>query len=224
MPDHLLHQLSVDEIARHCRDEARLHREQESLEAQDEQAWQAIQKQYRGLILTWLQSADHLPLAAEEAEDLLQNTLEKFWRTLGNRPNLSITGRFAHVGALLKYLRQCAVTAQLDARRQASRRERLNQRLILEAETAHTAGGSRSLFEQGHLEHLYQEEQLQKVRHWLHNEVEDEMEKLVLRLSYEQALKPADIAASYPQQFATVDEVRKIKERVLKRARRAFLV
>jgi RNA polymerase sigma factor (sigma-70 family) len=233
MVDSLVSRLSSEEVARHCREEARRNRERESgycfelfrraLEAQDEGAWQAIQEQYRGMVLNWLQTAAHHRLAAEEAEDLLQNTLEKFWRTLGNRRKLAIAERFAHVGALLKYLRQCAVTAQLDARRQAQRRDRLNQILIIEAETAGSATGGNAFFEQRHLEHLYQEEQLQKVRRWLHSEVEDELEKLVLQLSYEQALKPADIAAGYPQQFASVHEVRQIKERVLKRARRALL-
>lgn len=225
--------LSSEEVARRCREEARRHREQESgycfelfrraLEAQDEWAWQAIQEQYRGMILSWLQMASHHGLAAEEAEDLLQNTLEKFWRTLGSQRKFLISERFAHVGALLKYLRQCAVTTQLDARRQAKRWQRLNQTLVIEAETAHAAGGQSAMFEQRHIDHLYQEEQLQQVQRWLRMEVTDELERLVLQLSYEQELKPADIAARYPHQFADVQVVRQIKERVLKRARRALV-
>jgi RNA polymerase sigma factor (sigma-70 family) len=231
--DSLTSRLSSEEIARHCREEARRLREQESgycfelfrraLEAQDEWAWQAIQEQYRGMILNWLQTAAHHRLAAEEAEDLLQNTLEKFWRTLGRRRNLAIAERFAHVGALLKYLRQCAVTAQLDANRQTKRWERLTHTLAREAETARPNSSHTTVFEQSHADYLYQEEQLQKVQRWFQAEVEDELEKLVIQLSYEQELKPADIAAHYPQQFASVHQVRQIKERVLKRARRALL-
>jgi RNA polymerase sigma factor (sigma-70 family) len=232
MVDSLTSRLSSEEVARRCREEAGRHREQEvgycfelfrrALETQDEWAWRAIQEQYRNLILNWLQTAAHYRLAAEEAEDLLQNTLEKFWRTLGNRRQAAIGERFAHIGALLKYLRQCAVTAHLDARRQTRRWERINQTLAREAETELDASGRTALFEQGHIEYLHQEAQLQKVQRWIHSEVDDELEKLVLQLSYEQELKPADIAARYPQQFASVHEVRQIKERILKRARRAL--
>jgi RNA polymerase sigma factor (sigma-70 family) len=231
--DSLTSRLSSEEIARHCQEEARRQRDQESgycfelfrraLEAEDEWAWQAIQEQYRGMILNWLHTAAHHRLAAEEAEDLLQNTLEKFWRTLGRRRNLAIAERFAHVGALLKYLRQCAVTAQLDARRQTKRWERLTHTLAREAETARPTSGHTTHFDHSHIEYLYQEEQLQKVQRWLQAEVADELERLVIQLSYEQELKPADIAARYPQQFASVHEVRQIKERILKRARRALL-
>jgi hypothetical protein len=44
----------------------------------------------------------------------------------------------------------------------------------------------------------------------------------VLRLSYTDDLSPAEIAARFPDRFAAAADVRQIKERVLRRARRAL--
>ncbi|MCI0399406.1 MAG: sigma-70 family RNA polymerase sigma factor [Chloroflexi bacterium] len=232
MPDYSLRQLTVEEIARRCRQEAQRKREQElgycfelfrrALEGQDQLAWRAIQEQYRALVLGWLHTAAGKRLALEEVEDLLQNTLERFWRSLSRRPQ-PVADHFAHVGALLKYLHQCAVTSLLDARRQARKRELVRQALAAGLDVSQHMAGSDSIAEPGNPDQLQQLEQLQKVQEWLRTEVGDDLDRLVLQLSYEQDLKPAEIAARYPNLFSSTQEVYRIKERVLKRARRALL-
>ncbi|MEW5987599.1 MAG: sigma-70 family RNA polymerase sigma factor [Chloroflexota bacterium] len=213
--------LSLDEIIRQCREEARRSREQEigycfelfrrALQGSDEVAWAAIDHQYRPLVLTWVRQ--RAPDQADE-EDLAQESFHHFWRSLSpHAPHLG--DRFAHVGHLLNYLKQCATTATLDYWRQTERQARLQRTLELaeshEIVTRLTPEGD---WEQADL--------LGRLRAWVEAHVTDVQEKLVLSASFENGLSPADVARHYPQVFADAAEVRRVKERVLKRIGRAF--
>lgn len=221
-----LSQRSIYEIIRGCQEEARQTRSEETgfcyelfrraLEEQDSTAWTAIEQQYRRLILSWI-LARSPGLDSEEADIVAQDTLSKFWHTLSKNP-IVVRERFEHVGALLGYLRQCAVTTLLDRRRRAQRQERLQARLqAAEAQASHPATPHNIA-----LERLYHQEQLEHVRHWVETQVKDPQERLVLHLSYSVGMTPAEIADSYPDRFPDVQAVHRIKERVLKRARRAL--
>jgi hypothetical protein len=76
--------------------------------------------------------------------------------------------------------------------------------------------------EQDLVERLEQEQLLQQIRVWIQSHVTDAEERQVLYLSYQVGLSPAQIADRYPDQFPEAQQVRRIKERILKRARRAF--
>jgi hypothetical protein len=71
-------------------------------------------------------------------------------------------------------------------------------------------------------ERLVQEQLLQRVRTWIQANVTDSQERLVLSLSYQAGLSPGEIADRYPQEFPDAQAVRRVKERILKRARRAL--
>jgi RNA polymerase sigma factor (sigma-70 family) len=219
--------LHLEQVAAGCRVEAERNRRDElgycfelfrrALEQRDHAAWEAVAFQYHRLILGWVHGVG-LP-ADDMAEDIAREAFERFWRTLAGRCN-PLTERFPHVGALLKYLRQCAVTTVLDRRRSERQRERLVEqaqrafRLDLPIERAG---------EDDVVDRLARNEQLTQVRAWIAAEVSDPLEQLVLRLSYNQDLSPAEIATRYPEQFVDAALVRQIKERVLRRARRALL-
>ncbi len=217
---------SVYEIIRACQEEARQTRSQEkgycyelfrrAIEEQDDAAWTAIEQQYNRLILSWVLNRSP-GMASEDAEAAAQEALSKFWRTLTRRSE-PIAERFNHVGGLLGYLKQCAVTSLIDRQRQAQRQTRLQERL------QQTARGA--LFQSGPQEstvaQLAREERLQQIRNWIASQVTDPQERLILRLTYEEELTPAQIASGYPQVFPDAHTVRRVKERVLKRARRAL--
>ncbi|NJM08427.1 sigma-70 family RNA polymerase sigma factor [Candidatus Gracilibacteria bacterium] len=219
---------SLEQVAAGCRAEAERSRSTElgycfelfrrALEQLDQAAWQAVVAQYQRLILRWLHGVG---LSTDDtlAEDVAHEVIERFWRTLAGRCT-PLTARFPHVGALLKYMRQCAVTTVLDRRRS----ERQRERLLEQAQHAYqldlpvaTAG------EDDIVERIARSEQLHRVRAWVKAEVGDPLEQLVLRLSYSDDLSPAEIASRYPEHFADAALVRQIKERVLRRARRALL-
>jgi RNA polymerase sigma factor (sigma-70 family) len=226
MPEHLLRQMNLDEIIQGCRFEAGLPRSQETgyclelfrraVEEQEQMAWSAIDDQYKGLMLRWLSDcAPELP--RQEAEDIAPEAWRKFWQAL-TRSNVPLTDRFAHVGALLKYLKQCTLSVFYEQQRRLRRHEQVNQPLSPEQQAVLACHES----EEELLARLDRETLLQAVRKWIDNCITDPQEQRILSLSYEQGLTPIEIAASYPQEFPDAQTVRRLKERVLKRARRAL--
>lgn len=218
-------QLSLAEIVRRCQEEARLTRDKEqghcfelfqrALGDRQPGAWEALQQQYHRLVLGWLHKAGDL--MPEEVDDLAHDAWEKFWRSLSRRAD-DLSAHFQHVGALLNYLHQCAITTLLDQQRRQQRQDRLLARLgELQANVPTPVTPADAA-----LNELQRAERLAQAQQWAASQISDPQEKLVLVLSFEQDLSPADIAAQYPHEFPDVQTVRRIKERLLKRARRAL--
>ena len=228
MPTQTLSDLTLPQVIDHCADEAQRDRAAEigycfelfrrALEERLDGAWSAIEQQYGRLILTWLyKSTAGAGLDPEQAEELKIQALAKFWRSLTKRP-MHLASRFDHVGALLRYLNQCAVTTVLDQRRKEQRHARLQEKLQKERNALPYQPGP----SQDSLDRVHREERVAQVFAWFRREVSDPQEQLLLHLSFEQDMTPAQIADAYPDHFADVKEVRRIKERVLKRAKRAL--
>jgi RNA polymerase sigma factor (sigma-70 family) len=226
MPEHLLRQMNLDEIIQGCRFEAGLPRGQETgyclelfrraVEEQEQMAWLAIDDQYKGLILRWLNNCSP-ELPRQEVEDIAPEAWRKFWQAL-TRSNVPLTDRFAHVGALLKYLKQCTLSVFYEQQRRQRRHEQVNQPLPPEEQAFSPCHES----EEELLTRLDRETLLQAVQKWIDRCVTDPQEQRILSLSYEQGLTPVEIAADYPQEFPDAQTVRRLKERILKRARRAL--
>lgn len=225
MADRSLHKLSLDRVAAGCRDEAGRPRHDElgycfelfrrALDEGDPGAWQAIAGQYHYLLLGWVHAASVGDQSA--ADEAAREALERFWRTLAGRPG-PLAGRFAHTGALLKYLQQCALSTALDRRRRDGRRERLLGRL----QAADSLAVAEPAPDEVAIERIERGEQLARVRAWVAG-LDDPAERLVVQLSYVDGLSPAEIAAGHPGEFVDAAAVRQIKERVLRRARRALI-
>ena len=56
--------------------------------------------------------------------------------------------------------------------------------------------------------------------HWLRQQLEDDQEYKVIHSSFVLGLKPREIAAQFPESFHDVQEVYRLKERVINRLRR----
>jgi RNA polymerase sigma factor (sigma-70 family) len=222
-----LTRLPLEAVAAGCRAEAQRRQRQEAgycfelfrraLEGAEQDAWQSVSAQYHRLILEWVYAVRAPTDAIDEAEDVAYEAIERFWRTLSGRCN-PLAGRFPHVGALLKYLQQCVVTTVLDRRRQARRDARRAALASAEASLREGVPGPESEVIEG----VDRSALLARVRAWVDANVSDPAEQLVLRLSYTDDLSPAEIAARFPDRFADAADVRQIKERVLRRARRAL--
>lgn len=221
-----LHHLSTEAIIQGCQDESNQFRTQETgyclelfrraLEEHEHSAWLAIDEQYRRLILHWI--CDCSPnLPQEEIEQIVPETLPRFWQSLA-RSTVPLTRRFTHVGAVLKYLKCCAISVLRDHERRLHRVERVRKRLAATDQIIPVQVET----EQELLTKIEREQLLQLVRGWVKTHVTDEHERLVLCLSYEYGLTPAEIAARHSHEFPNAQTVRRIKERILKRARRAL--
>lgn len=218
---------TLDEIICGCRLESQQPRADEvgycfalferAIDEGDEAAWAALQGQYQRLIFDWLYTAARGSLNQTEVEDLVQEVWAKFWRTLSRRPQ-PLADSFDHAGALLRYLNCCAISTFLDYQQGIQRRRQVEEQLTGQA-------GQRLLARprETAVERLHQSEQLERVLDWIGRHVTDCRERLILQLSYGYDLAPVEIAARHPDQFTSARQVRQIKDRILKRARRALL-
>lgn len=222
-----LARLRLEAVITGCREEQQRARRDElgycfelfrrALEERDQTAWGAIDAQYRRLLLDWVYAARGAE-TPEEAEDTAREALARFWRTLAGKEG-PVGARFPHIGALLKYLQQCVVSTVLDARRRDQQRARLAERLRANELLAPAAPGP----EEQAVEFADRADQIARVRGWVQSAVSDPAEQLVLQLSYRDGLTPQEIAQRHPAEFPDAAAVRQIKERVLRRARRALV-
>ncbi len=222
----LLH-LPIDNVIAGCAWESQLSQAQElgycwelfrrALDEKDEVAWEGVLFQYKALLLKWIHGA--FPgIGEDEADEVFQETTVIFWQSLGRHGDGAVARKFAHVGVLLKYLRCCSITAAQTLRRKQIRYSRV-EAVWCDLEQLSNSDESRSL-ETRVLEALSREQTLHQVQEWVSRSVQDKKEQDVLRLTFEENLKPAEIAARHPTEFPTAHEVCKVLERVLKRARR----
>ncbi|MCP5094058.1 MAG: sigma-70 family RNA polymerase sigma factor [Chloroflexi bacterium] len=184
-----------------------------AIENRDDEAWTAVHTHYHKLVLSWINTRVPKSLPTEMNEDLVQDTFFRFWRALVNKTGY-LKDRFPHVGALLKYLKSCAISACYDWYRQLSRQRQLQQRLIQELNVSNKSSNQ--------FQKVEQDWHRQRIWQWIHGHIKDKDERLVVNLSYEIGLKPAMIARQYPQCFDSVADVQRIKDRVIKRAQRAL--
>lgn len=174
-----------------------------AVDEHDQDAWSALYTQYYYLVLMWI--GDH-----PESAELVETTFTRFWHTLDNQ---HLAHRFEHVGAVLAYLRKCANSARIDLERQQKKQGKIPW-IPGDAWYDHDV-------ENRVAARLDRDELCAGVRRWLEANVSDRQEQQIIFFSYDLDLSPAEIACRYPEQFASVQEVRKIKERVLKRLHRS---
>lgn len=220
-----LRSLTLAEIVEGCQQEQRRSRLAEighcfelfrrAVEQRDEAALRSLQLQYGRLVLRW--AYDLLPRATEtQVEDVADKAFLKFQGTLNRRVS-DVQASFKHVGALLGYLKRCVVSSAIDHQHSEERHARAGR--LLMARQQILANGRQ---DDAILERVDQAALFQRVAAWFEREVADPDERLVIALSYGQGLPPSEIATRHPDRFADEKAVNRIKERVLKRARRAL--
>ena len=164
----------------------------------NEAAWHAILNQYRRLVYHWL--------GQHASEDHVQEVFLRFWQAQA-RAERAFSARFPHIGAVMRYLKQCAITVRVAAWREEKRRRALHKHLQAEAgwvEPASTPTKPTST-------PLYQ---------LLVAKLKNEEERVVFELSYAYDLPPREIQTLHPDLFPTVHQIYRVKENLLKRLRR----
>jgi hypothetical protein len=186
-----------------------------AIELGDDHAWFAILQQYRPLFARWVLESVTVEVDHFVVEELLQISLARFWHYLvaAERP---LAARFSHTGQLLKYMKQCVRSACREWQRGEYRQVRLQQRLVVAVDVP-----VRRPLEQ-HWSQKAHETRCTAVRHWLEEQCQDEAERLVYQLTYEEDLKPRQIVAQHPEHFPAVQDVYRIKQRLFRRIQRAF--
>lgn len=219
--------LAVADLAQRCREETQrfLRGEprddayyfeifQRAVVNRDNDAWQAIVAQYRGILLAYV--SQHTPTAMlNESDDYwINRAFQRFWSAIG--PDRF--GRFPDLAALLKYLKLCVHSVLMDE----ARARRAN--LVTSIDEAPESAAVQSDAEGGILGKVSGEQLWATIARVL----QDEAEEKVIFLSFARDMKPAEIFQRYPQLYRGVADVYRIKRNVLERLRnnaevRAFL-
>ncbi|MCA9970644.1 MAG: sigma-70 family RNA polymerase sigma factor [Anaerolineales bacterium] len=177
----------------------------------NERAWELVYRQYAPQVTRWVRRHRWFGGAHEEADYFVNRAFEKMWSAL--TPDKF--EQFADLAALLRYLQLCVHSAITDhTRRQETavllpEAEEGPETPVSDADSAQSAE-ARVL------------EQLQRRALWqaIQARLNDEQERQVIYAMFVLALKPRDIPARFPAQFADVRQVYRVKENVMARLRR----
>jgi DNA-directed RNA polymerase specialized sigma24 family protein len=91
----------------------------------DDEAWAAIHRHFRPLLVAWARQANSRAPAANQHEDIADRALARAWSALGPEQ----FAQFPSLAALLAYLRTCVGAAAIDEARAEATRERAYQKL-----------------------------------------------------------------------------------------------
>lgn len=175
-----------------------------ALVCQDQVAWSILFEQYSGLVRHWVQGAPGDP------NDLVNEAFARFCQTLS--PDRF--EQFSSLEEILGYLKRCAQSAAIDARRREER-ERVRESLIIQMREAIAEKRWDSP-----VEHVLDKVAREELYERALTSLRDSQEQLVFRATFEWAMTPREIARRWPQMFASAQEVSRTKERILRRLRR----
>ncbi len=164
-------------------------------------AWDAVYAQYRRLVIHWIGPREM------DVDVLVNLTFIKFWRFC---PDDGFSQQFPDLKHVLGYLKQCAISARQEAQRQ---RQRWDQEIDGDPNPRSVPV---TVVEAVALDNVAHHEWWDLI--W--DRLNDEHEQRLVYLTYSAGLTPMDIVERYPNAFPDIHEVRRIKERMLKRLRR----
>lgn len=218
-------QLSLDTIIEGYDQELQMSREKEvgygfelyrrAIQEQNQLAWAAIYQRHHRLIYSWIHVGTSQILSTSQKEDLMQEAWLKFYRNV-KRYASNLPQYFKHIGALFNYLKKCVFSVIRDYQRNLSKQRKIQQSLAKDLELMHLARDPQSLSEDAAAA------QIKAVKEWLSKNIRDPQEKLIMDCSYRLNMTPRDIYKRHPNKFENVRRVYRVKERVLRRAKRTF--
>ncbi len=211
--------LSVTSLADQCQEETARYLRREGGEgdccfelfrravaARDGQAWERVVVQYRRIVLAWVRHHPSRALINESDDDWVNETFARFWRAVS--PDRF--GMFPNLAAILRYLKMCVHSSLMDEARASDAQhvapmdDAVEMAAPLDVEGVALGASTASHFWQS-----------------IQAELQDDVEQLVVYLSFVLDLKPGEIQARYPEHYASVADVYRIKRNVLERLRRS---
>jgi hypothetical protein len=170
----------------------------------EDEAWTAIHRHFRPLLVAWARQASSRAPAAEQHEDIADRALARAWSVLGPEQ----FAQFPSLAALLAYLRACVGAAALNEARAAATRERAYQKLAppVVATPEDLVLGA-----------------LERKEIWLliNKLISSEQERIILIESFMLGLPPRAILERHQDRFADVPEIYGTKRNLLNRLERS---
>lgn len=213
-------ELPLIELARRCREETlRFLRGEErddtfcfeiferAVVSHDDDAWEAVVGQYRGIVLAYVSQHTAAAMLRESDDYWVNRAFQRFWTAVG----ADRFGSFPDLAALLKYLKMCVHSVLMDEIR--ARKAASASSLDDVPETTPATADA-----EGNVLGKLAGEQLWST---IGSLLQDEAEQRVVYLSFARDLKPAEIFERHPTLFAGVADVYRVKRNVIERLRRS---
>jgi DNA-directed RNA polymerase specialized sigma24 family protein len=213
-------ELAVVELARRCREETLRFLKGEDRDDsfcfeifkravvhRNDEAWESILVQYRGIVLAYISQHASAGLVRESEDFWVNRAFQRFWGAVSS----DRFGQFPDLAALLKYLKLCVHSVLMDEMRSRRATSAVPMDELAESTAARTDA-------EGSVVGKLAGEQLWAV---ISKQVQDEAEQRVVFLSFARDMKPADIAERHPNLFKGVEDVYRIKRNVIERLRRS---
>jgi hypothetical protein len=220
VPRMTLRELPLRELANRCREETlRFLRGEPREDAfcfevferavalRDDDAWEAIMIQYRGIVLAYVSQHTGSTMMQEQDDYWVNRAFQRFWTAVGPER----FGQFPDLAGLLKYLKLCVHSEVMD-----DLRARKTGSVISLDELGDTAPAANNA-ERTALGKLAGEQLWETIL----RELQDEAEQVVAYLSFARDLKPAEIFSRHPRLYESVADVYRIKRNVIERLRRS---
>jgi DNA-directed RNA polymerase specialized sigma24 family protein len=164
-------------------------------------AWQAILNQYRKLVSYWLDQ--------HASEDAIQEVFLRFWKAQQSATSPFIA-RFPNIRTVMGYLKKCAITVHIEARRNEERQRILWDRLHDAALVESIITSARPNRENTGFD----------LKHLVLSKLKGEGEQVVFESMYYHNLTPREIQVERPDLFSDKRAVYRVKENLMKRLRR----
>jgi DNA-directed RNA polymerase specialized sigma24 family protein len=178
-----------------------------AIDERDSQAWAAVIELYRGLLIGQAGRQVIRGFVSEDDGFCTDRAFQRFWRATRSRG----MHQFSDLASILKYLKMCLVSVLLDEAR--ARKRQPGVPIDDVPPEAHMSGDPAAIA----VGHSAERDLWRAVD----NELRDDAERLIARLSFVHGLTPREIRARCPAQFADIDEVYRLKRLVIERLRRS---
>jgi DNA-directed RNA polymerase specialized sigma24 family protein len=177
-----------------------------SVAEKSSEGWAALIEMYGRFVRASLRRHPARSLSTEDDAYWVNRTFQRFWMAVGPER----IDQFNSTAAVLGYLKLCAHSVLLDDAR--SRRRTPTTSLDELPETGAPCAG---------VEHTLDALAARQLWAAVLEELADESERIVARLSLVSGLKPARIHELHPDRFANVADVYQVKRKILERLRRS---
>jgi DNA-directed RNA polymerase specialized sigma24 family protein len=170
----------------------------------DQASWQALMSLYHEHVLHWcLRSGANYG----DSDEMVEATWVKFWQSY---TTAKFAGAADSTSAVLGYLKLCARSVVLDEMRRRAR-------LVPLEERQHDAESSMEEDSQIDIEPI------DAPAFWrlVEEHLRDDRDRLLVYLTYELGLRPAEIQRRHPEQFPSIRDVYRITRNILDRLRRS---
>jgi hypothetical protein len=169
-------------------------------------AWAAFIDEFGELVVAHIRCHPAHALVPEDDLFWVNRTFQRFTQAVG--PDR--LDRFSSLGAVLGYLKMCAHSALMDELRALKRRQELSLEMLADSLDSGTDPEDSTVA-------TLSAEALWRV---VMEELIDETDRLIARLSFKHAYKPGEIYTKYPGQFTCITDVYDRKRKIVDRLRR----